>query len=65
MTPRTETPALADILSTLARERQSVDGWDLLYRRFWQFVLTITIRSVRDEALAQDVAQDVFMRLAR
>src|SRR5436853_5240536 len=65
MTPEAEKPLLGDILGTLAEQRESVEGWDLLYRRFWPFVLTITIRYIRDETLAQDVAQDVFLRLAR
>ncbi|HUP62805.1 MAG TPA: sigma-70 family RNA polymerase sigma factor [Thermoanaerobaculia bacterium] len=62
---QTDQPAVAGVLRVLAASREDAGAWDLLYRRFWPFVLAIAIRCVHDPDLAQDAAQDVFLRLAR
>lgn len=62
-------PAVPDELAfALARLRQSPsdDGaWRSIYRRLWPFVVAVAHRRVRDKGIAEDIAQDVFARIAR
>jgi RNA polymerase sigma-70 factor, ECF subfamily len=56
---------VSKILAMLAAGREDPEAWDVLYRRFWPFVLSVAIRCIKDYPLAEDTAQDVFLRLAR
>lgn len=62
-------PAAPDELAAaLGRLRQSPSddaAWRSIYRRLWPFVVAIAYSRVRDKGTAEDIAQDVFVRIAR
>lgn len=61
-------PVADELGVALGRLRQSPsdDGaWRSIYRRLWPFVLAVAYRRVKDNGIAQDIAQDVFVRIAR
>lgn len=63
--PQHDARNVSQILAMLDARPDDPEAWDLLYRLFWPFVVSVAIRCVRDHALAEDTAQDVFLRLAR
>ena len=61
-------PVPDELAAALGRLRQSPsdDGaWRSIYRRLWPFVVAVAYRRVRDKGIAEDIAQDVFVRIAR
>lgn len=57
---------LDSTLQRLADNRRNDRAWKRLVDRLWPYVLAIAMRRVRGRAdLAEDVSQEVFLRLAR
>jgi RNA polymerase sigma-70 factor, ECF subfamily len=59
----------ADPLTDALRRLQESPGddvaWRSLYSRLWPFVIAVTYRRLKDKSVAEDVAQEVFIRLVR
>lgn len=62
-------PVSADELAVaLGRLRQSPSderAWRSLYGRLYPYVVAVAFRRVKDKGIAEDIAQDVFVRIAR
>jgi RNA polymerase sigma factor (sigma-70 family) len=55
---------LGEPLEQLARSPVDEDAWELLYQRWWPYVLAVNYRMLRGHRdLAEDASQDVFCRL--
>ncbi|WP_257668800.1 RNA polymerase sigma factor [Parapedobacter tibetensis] len=49
---------------TLDRLRSGdTSAYTMVFRKYWEFLYAVAYRRLQDEALAQDVVQDVFMRV--
>jgi RNA polymerase sigma factor (sigma-70 family) len=65
MEPAVRLP-LADLLERLARSPEDQHAWTALYHLMWPFVFAINYRILRGRReLAEDLSQDVFLRLKR
>jgi len=58
-------PTLSEALRTLSKRRDDRAAWEELYSTYWRFVVAIASRYTTDFGHAEDVAQDVFLRIAR
>jgi RNA polymerase sigma-70 factor (ECF subfamily) len=58
-------PSITEALRTLSERRDDPCAWEEIYARYWRFVLSIASRFTHDFALAEDLAQEVFLRIAR
>ena len=57
---------LDSLLSNLKNERLNQQWWAALYNHVWPYIYSHNYRQLQpDHALAQDITQDVFLRLAR
>ncbi len=59
-------PATVDeALAKLREQRDDAPAWTCIYLEYWRFVVAIASSHTSDIALAEDVAQNVFIRIAR
>jgi RNA polymerase sigma-70 factor (ECF subfamily) len=54
---------LAAVVKRLAATPSDEGAWRSLYRQMWPFIVAVAYRRLRDKGMAEDVAQDVFIRL--
>ncbi|MBB4398533.1 RNA polymerase sigma factor [Bradyrhizobium sp. ERR14] len=52
-------------LAVLSSDPKDQDAWRKLFRALWPFVIAVVWRRLRDRTLAEDAAQEVFLRLVR
>jgi RNA polymerase sigma factor (sigma-70 family) len=58
--------AMAEALAVLAVSRRNEKAWETLYKQMWPFVRAIAFRRLGSvNGLAEDAAQEVFIRLIR
>lgn len=55
--------ALRSSLAKLARSKTDEGAWRVLYDALWPFVFATAFRRLKDPDAAEDVAQEVFVRL--
>jgi RNA polymerase sigma factor (sigma-70 family) len=65
MTEHANDADLERALASLASNSEDEQAWRLLFGILWPFVLALVWRRVRDPSIAEDAAQEVFVRLAR
>lgn len=57
---------LADVLASLARDRQDETAWKSLYKTMWPLVWSVVFRRLHGlKAPSDDAAQEVFIRLLK
>jgi RNA polymerase sigma-70 factor (ECF subfamily) len=57
---------LADVLASLAKNRQDDEAWKSLYKGMWPFIWTLVFRRLHGlKEAAEDASQEVFVRLLK